>query len=448
MKTQQVLAAVLAAGACWWSATTAMAAPEDSFKDVPKDNWAYGAVQQLMLSGFIMACIGGNPSMALDGFAKGLCNMSLTPVICTIMGFSAILEYTGCSKHLVVVITRILRHCKFIAIPAAVILIFLLNTALVSASGLAAAVGAILIPALMRLGMAPAMAGAVILFGTWGSSISPANVFVIQVADIAGTNIMEILAKFALPCFLIAVVTAFLLYGIAVVRKEGPGSVALQTAGGGTVSAAGQADEDADFRVNPLKAFLPVLPLVILVLASPVVAVLPDITITNAMLLGTVVCYAVTRPALKPFAKEFFKGMGAGFVNIVILIAAANMFIQGMNCIGLIKELIALMAGSAAIAKISAVFGPFLVAAVSGSGNAAVIAFNGAVTPYAPSFGLDTGMMGACVSSAGMIGRTMSPVAGVTIICAELAGVSPMELVKRTAIPCIVAGILEIVLIL
>ena len=34
---------------------------------------------------------------------------------------------------------------------------------------------------------------------------------------------------------------------------------------------------------------------------------------------------------------------------------------------------------------------------------------------------------------AGAIGRTMSPIAGVTIVCAGLAMVSPVEMVKRTA---------------
>lgn len=178
------------------------------------------------------------------------------------------------------------------------------------------------------------------------------------------------------------------------------------------------------------------------------IKLLPPISITNAMLLGTVLCFAVTRPAVKPFAKEFFSGMGRGFVSIVILIAAANVFISGMNSMGLVQSLIEAMEQSTAIAKISAVFGPFLVAAISGSGNAAVLAFNGAVTPFAPNFGMNISDMGACVQAGSFLGRTMSPVAGVTIICAEIAGVSPMDLTKRVAIPCIVAAVLLIIVVL
>ena len=47
---------------------------------------------------------------------------------------------------------------------------------------------------------------------------------------------------------------------------------------------------------------------------------------------------------------------------------------------------------------------------------------------------------GACAPArfAGGIGRTCSPLAGGVILAAGLAGINPMELVKRTAPACIV----------
>ena len=42
---------------------------------------------------------------------------------------------------------------------------------------------------------------------------------------------------------------------------------------------------------------------------------------------------------------------------------------------------------------------------------------------------------------AGAAGRTASPLAGVTILVSGIAMVSPIEVVKRTAIPMIVATI-------
>ena len=394
----------------------------------------------LMLSGLLMAFIGGNIGVALEAFAKGMINASLTPIICVTMGFSAVLDATGCSQHLVMAITKLLNRAKFIIIPATIILVWLINISLLSASGLAAAVGTILIPTLIKLGVRPAMAASTVLLGTWGSSVSPGNPFIIQVADLAQEDVMVILQSFAPKAFMCAVLAALILYAIAKVTKEG----AVNT----EVSDAEEKTEGEPLRIKPLYAIVPLVPIIILILASPAVKILPAISITNAMLLGTFLCFLVARPEIKGFAAAFFKGNGSGFANIVCLIAAAAMFIEGMNMMGLTSALISAMENSASIAKISATFGPFILAAISGSGNAAVLAFNGTVTPHAASFGLSISDMGSVVQAAGNLGRCMSPVAGVTIICAELAHVNPIELAKRNAIPCIVSGIAMMFLVL
>lgn len=393
----------------------------------------------LIVSGLLMAFIGGDIGAALDAFAKGLVNPSLTPIICVTMGFSAVLDATGCSRHLVVAITKLLNRVKIIIVPATILMVWLINISLLSASGLAAAVGAILIPTLIRLGVRTAMAASTVLLGTWGSSVSPGNPFIVQVADLAGEDIMVILQSFAPKAFVCAVFAAIILFVIARVRGELSGS---------GVVGDGVEQTSEEFRVKPLRAVVPLVPIVILILASPAVKLLPAITITNAMLLGTFFCLLVTRPEIKGATGAFFRGAGSGFASIVCLIAAAGMFIEGMNKMGLTDALIVTMANSASIAKFSATFGPFLLAAISGSGNAAVLAFNGTVTPHATTFGLGIADMGAVVQAAGNIGRSMSPVAGVTIICAELAHVNPMELAKRNAIPCISAALLMMFIVL
>ncbi|MBS4912594.1 MAG: C4-dicarboxylate transporter DcuC [Veillonella sp.] len=398
----------------------------------------------LMLSGLIMSFIGGNMMSSLAAFSKSLINESLTPIICITMGFSLVLDKTGCSQHLILAITKLLHRVKFIIIPATVILVWLINISLISASGLAAAVGAILIPVLIKLGIKPTMAASTVLLGTWGSSVSPANPFLVQVADLAHGDLMTIIQSFAPKAFISVLVSSLILFAIAKFTKEG---IQLNTASASIVEETSETSEKAE-KINPLYAIVPLVPIVILILASPAVKLLPTISITNAMLLGTLLCFLVTRPNIKDFSSTFFKGAGDGFANIVCLIAAAAMFIQGMNVLGLTAALIDTMANSPALAKVSATFGPFILAAISGSGNAAVLAFNGAVTPHAASFGLQVADMGAVVQAAGNLGRCMSPVAGVSIICAKMAGVNPMELTKRNAIPCIAAGIVMMLLVL
>lgn len=123
----------------------------------------------------------------------------------------------------------------------------------------------------------------------------------------------------------------------------------------------------------------------------------------------------------------------------MILIAAAALFASGMKSIGLTGALVDAMKGSQSVAMISAAVGPFLMAVISGSGNAAALAFNEAITPHAADFGMTIVQLGAVAQMAAGIGRTMSPVAGGVIIIAGIAGVNPMEIAKRTALPCLVA---------
>lgn len=47
----------------------------------------------------------------------------------------------------------------------------------------------------------------------------------------------------------------------------------------------------------------------------------------------------------------------------------------------------------------------------------------------------------------GALGRTVSPVSGVAIVCAGIAAINPIELVKRTA-PGVVVSLLFVALVM
>lgn len=134
--------------------------------------------------------------------------------------------------------------------------------------------------------------------------------------------------------------------------------------------------------------------------------------------------------------------------DIVGIIAAAACFTAGMNTIGLTDSLIDIMKSSQHIAQIGAAFGPFVLGAISGTGNAAALAFNGAVTPHDVDFGYNIIDLGSMAQIGGGLGRTMSPVAGGGIIIAKIAGINPFELSKRNAIPTIIATIIVMVTLL
>ena len=325
-----------------------------------------------------------------------------------------------------------------IIIPGAVIITFLINIALPTAAGCAAAVGALLIPALIRSGVHPAMAGSAIFLGTWGSALSPGLMFNPQVAQLAGEDVMTVIASFSMQAIIGIVVAAILLNIVAIVKKEHIGYVLKEA----------NAEEGKEFKVNYLYAIIPIIPLVLLVLGSKQVAVIPEISVPVSMLIGTAIGIIVVRPNVTEAVKKFFRGTGDGMCDVVGLMAAAACFTAGMQYIGLTSALIDGMKNSQQIAQIGAAFGPFLLAVISGSGNAAALAFNGAVTPHAADFGYGIMQLGSMAQLGAGIGRSMSPVAGAGIIIAGLAGINPMEMAKRNAVPCIIATVVIMLLLL
>ena len=100
-----------------------------------------------------------------------------------------------------------------------------------------------------------------------------------------------------------------------------------------------------------------------------------------------------------------------------------------------------------AAAAAAGTFGPFFIAVISGSGDAAAFAFNGAITPFAEQFGLSIMDLGSLAQIAGAMGRSMSPIAGAAIICAGLAKVNPIEVSKRNALPCLASAIVLMLLL-
>ncbi len=392
----------------------------------------YEARIVLTLAGALMALIGGDLGGSVNAFVKQLVNGGLVPTITIVMGFGALMVYTKCSDHLVAALVQPLRKVPFIIIPGAVVITWFLNIALPSAGGIAAAVGVLLIPTLIALKVKPAMAASAVYLGTWGSVVSPGLMFNPQVAEIAKTDVMTVIATEFWPCIYGLVAATIVLVIISMIRKEGVGS--YEPKEGDTAT-----QVKADMKVNYLYAILPVIPLVLLVISSKQVGWIPYLSVPVAMLIGCAITLVVTRPNLGDASRKFCKGAGDGFADVVILIAAAAFFCAGMKSMGMINVLIDAMKGSQSVAQVAAAAGPFVMAAVTGSGNAAALAFNGAITPHAADFGLGIIELGSVAQIAAGLGRTMSPVAGAAIICAGLAGINPMEIVKRNAIPTIVA---------
>lgn len=390
----------------------------------------------LIAAGILMCCIAGKPMASLDAFAKSMTNAGLITSVCSCMGFAWCMKYTGCDKHLVLAIGKVLKKMGFLLIPGATLATFVVNIAIPSAAGCSAAVGVIFIPIMMSAGIHPAMAAAAVKSGTYGSMLNPGLVHNAVIAKLANTQITTVIGNHMMATVAGVVVAAVVLTVLSIVLKENKG---YAPEGGAAVE---------DMTINPLYSLMPLVPVIILLLGSTGVVPALKMGVPHAMVIGAIISLAATRKNPVELTKNFFNGMGDAYANIIGIIISVGVFVAGLNALGLIKALINWMLNSTGIVKIAATFGPFLLALISGSGDAATVAFNEAVTPHAAEFGLQTMNMGSAAALGGTLGRTISPIAGATIICAGIAGVDPMEVCKRNALGITLALVVGMILLL
>lgn len=392
----------------------------------------------LFVSGVIMAIISGNLMVAFDAFSKSMKNANLIEPIIAAMGFAMVLQITKCDQHLIYLLAKSLKNLGPALVPGAVLATALVNTSITSAGGCSAAVGAILIPVLIGSGVHPAMAAAAVFAGTYGSPmLNPGFGQIAIVADVAHSTPIDVISNHYHVVLILGLITAASLTIVAFIKGEHKGyhSEAL--------------DNVEDFKINYIMALVPMLPLIILVLGSTgVVLLFKKFAISHAMLIGCFAAFLATRKNPAEISKAFFKGAGDGFATVFGIITMALVFVSGVKSLGIIDWMIQEMINTPAIAKVSATVGPFLLGVISGSGEAASIAFNQSVTIHADTLGLNALNLGSLAAISGALGRTMSPIAGCAIICAGFAKVNPLELVKRTALGMIIAVFTTMVLLM
>ncbi len=389
----------------------------------------------LIAAGLLMATIAGTPLAAFDAFSEKMVAGSLIQAILSVMGFAFVMKVTECDKHMINLVSGGVKKLGFFLIPGAVIATFLINIALPSAAGTAAAVGAVFIPLLIGVGVHPAIAGAAVLAGTYGSMLSPGLSHNSFVADIVGKDVMTIIGVHSTATIVSGLIGAISLGIIAFIFKENKGYVSTE-----------HIVEKVD-KVSFLKAIVPIVPVIILILGNTVLPTL-EMGIPHAMIIGIIVAMLVSKKNVQNISKSFFEGMGKSYGDIMGIIIAASVFVGGLNAIGLVDAFINSMINTPSIVNAAATFGPFLLGVVSGSGDAAAFAFNEAVTPYAAQFGIAPENMGTVAALGGALGRTMSPICGATVVCAGIAKVNPMELAKRNAPGMIIAAIVSMFILL
>ena len=372
----------------------------------------------LLAAGFAMAIFSLKPMIAFQQFDASMTKSSLIIAICSAMGFAATISLTKCDVHLVALLTRPLRKLGVFLLPACMVVTSFCAVAIPSTAGLCAAVGPSLIPILIRAGFKPAIAAAAIVCSTTPALFNPGvahNVFVAKLADM---EVMAFITKFFMPLagFSIAIIVGLTVICFLYRDYKKPVNTGTKVVQEKEVS-------NLPAKVNLFYAILLYVSLYTTMKMS----------VATAMLIGTAYALVITRSNPAEVTKKFFDGMGKGYGNILGIIIAAGVFAAGLKAAGVVDMLVEALTSANHLARIGGAFGPYLMGVLTGSGDAAAFAFNEAVTPNAAKFGLQIADLGWLAVICGSFGRLSSPLAGGVILVAGMAGVNPMEIVKRSA---------------
>lgn len=380
----------------------------------------------LITAGLAMALVSLEPMTAFKQFDKSMTNGSLIIAICSAMGFAAVVSLTKCDVHLVALLTRPLKKLGVLLLPACMIVTGFCAVAIPSTAGLCAAVGPSMIPILIRAGFKPAIAAAAIVCSTTPALFNPGVSHNVFVAKLAGMDIMALIGSFGLPLLglCLAIVVGITLVCFAYRDYQKPAAAAADPE-------EEKKDSNLPEKVNILWAIAPLVPVALLLYMT--LFTQTKISVATAMLIGTIYAFAVTRANPAEISKKFFDGMGKGYGNILGIIIAAGVFAAGLKAAGLVDLLVSALTSANEWARIGGAVGPYVMGVLTGSGDAAAFAFNEAVTPHAPEFGMTIPSLGYVAVVCGSFGRLSSPLCGGLILVAGIAGVNPIDIVKRSA---------------
>ena len=385
----------------------------------------------LLLAGILLCSIAGVPYKVLDEFQRVMGEGKIIGPICSAMGYAFILKATGCDKAMVQLIMKPIMKMKFLLIPGSCLVGFITNIAITSQTASAAAVGPIIIPILIAARFHPIIAGSALVLGcsSGGNLFNPGEPDIVGIQTATSASIASIIDMAFLPeiiAFLSAVcVFTFLAYDFPL-------------------------DNDSD-KPQYLKAIMPPLPVLTLLLmqpgntfAKPILDIYPNgLPVPHVMVTYSLLVILLNWKDISLLTSEFFSGIGYGYTHVISLIITASCFIAGLDSVGILKKIVTLVSETGVISKIFSGFATFSMALLSGSGTAPSVAFSQSVLPSIQIVdtiaAIDLGIIGAICAT---LGRTMSPAAAVIIYASTIIGFSPIDIVKRTSIPVLIAMIM------
>lgn len=359
-------------------------------------------------------------------------------MIMSVAGFAKYMDHIGASKVLVNLAVRPLAKLRspYLVLSAGYMFGQVLALFIPSASGLGVLLMVTMYPVLVSLGVS--RLSAVAMIGTTQSmDIGPGSGNSALSATHAGMDVATYFVNYQIPVGLCVMATVAILH--FVVQKW------FDARAGHLVQAGQVAAAEKDETLPPAAyAVLPVLPLLLILGFSPLLTKAIKMDVVTAMLMSTLVSmvfeYVRRRDAKQVFAslQVFFDGMGIQFATVITLIVAGETFAKGLTAVGAIDSIIASaqslgLGGNAMTVVMTAIIA--VSAVVMGSGNAPFFAFAALAPVVAGKMALAPVAMLLPMQFASSIARSVSPITAVIVAVSGIANVSPVDVVKRTAIP-------------
>lgn len=395
-------------------------------------------------TGFVLVDVFEFIKNALSNRAGGL-GLSIMAV----GGYARYMDKMGASRAMVNVLSRPLKLIKspYIILAVTYIIGQIMAQFITSASGLGMLLMVTLYPTLISLGVSRLSAVAVI--GTtmsieWG--VLETNT--IYASEVAGMDVATYFTQYQAPVG-IAVICAVAIAHFFVQRwfdnKAG-------------IEAGIKVDQQQLEDVPPLYyAILPTLPLILMLgsLYLKFAGILKSefhlVVVMMMSVAATVVLEFVRKFNLRETmddVQSFFDGMGTQFANVVTLVVAGEVFAKGLTTIGTVDAVIK-GAENSGLGGIGVMIIMALVIAacaiVMGSGNAPFFSFAGLIPNIAAGLNIPAVVMIMPMHFATSLARAVSPITAVIVVTSGIAGVSPFDVVKRTAIPMAVGFVVNMV---
>lgn len=405
----------------------------------------------LLTAALALGAMVGDVAAVVRAFLGTFSNEKFVVPICSAMGFAYVLKLTGCDRHLTRLLLAPVRRVRFLMVPSVVLIGFVVNVPVISQTSTAVCLGTVVVPLMRAAGFSPLAIGSALLLGAsvGGELLNPGAPELLTVSAKTGVPTQEMWTD-VLPLVLpVLGVSTLVFWGLTV---HGERNVSPTTADSGPSTA-----DDASASSEPIrvfKAIVPLIPLALLFLSGPPLDQLTGLHVPRnwladvgheklassrlialAMLVGVIVAAVASPGHARGCMKAFFEGAGYGFTHIVSLIVTASCFGTGIEVVGLADHLGNLIVGRPELLVPLAGVVPAAFGFVCGSGMASTQSLYGFFYDPAVSMGADPQAIGAMVSVGSAVGRTMSPVAAVTLMCATLTGVRPFDLVWRVGPP-------------